>query len=294
MKRILVGGFLVVLLLLLFRFGSPGKVAAVVNGQVITAAELDGRMSRLSPQARAAIGNDRRRITEEMVMETILVQEARRRGLEGDPQVQSLLKEARRQILLGRLLEIVRQEGAANIGDAEISQFYEKNKDKFVEPETFRASHILVESEEAAKKALSQVNGGEPFAKVAEQTSTDPSKTRGGDVGYFKKGDLIPEFEAACEKLKPGEMSSIVKSPLGYHLILLTEHRVARSLSLDEVRDNIRQQLLAQQQQQKVGTFVQHLRAKAQVKIHESVALPALPSSTKPIPPAVSPKPAKP
>ncbi len=267
--------------------GSGNKVVAVVNGQVITAKELDRRMSRLNPSARAAIGNDRRRLVEEMVMETVLTQEARRRGLDNDAEVRLLINEARRQIMLGRLLEVIRQEGQTKVSDEEIAKFYEKNKDKIIEPETFRASHILVEGEEAAKKALARVNGGEAFSKVAEEVSTDPTKSKGGDLGYFTKGQLIPEFEAACEKLKPGEISPIVKSPLGYHLILLTERRPSRSLSLDEVREQIRRQLIAQQQQQKVGTFVQQVRSKAQVKIHEE-AIPTVQNPSAPNQPSPS------
>lgn len=270
--------------------GSGGKIAAVVNGQVITSEEVDRRFNRLNSAARASLGNDRRRLIEEVAMETILVQEARRRGLDNDKEVQSLLQEARRQVLLGRLLEVVRQEGSPAISDEEAAQFYEQNKARMIEPETFRASHILVESEEAAKKALSRVTGGEPFAKVAEEVSIDPSKSKGGDIGYFTKGQILPEFEAACQRLKPGEMSSLIKTQLGYHLILLTERRASRPFALDEIRDQIRRQLLAQRQQQKVESFVQQLRAKAQVKIKEPAA-PAVSGGSKPgpNPPSASP-----
>jgi peptidyl-prolyl cis-trans isomerase C len=166
-----------------------------------------------------------------------------------------------------------------------MSRFYEANRRSFMEPETFRASHILVQDQEIAKRALERVKGGEPFAKVAEELSMDPTKTRGGDIGPFTKGQLLPEFEAACEELKPGALSGVVKSPVGYHVILLTERKVPRQRSLEEVRDLIRQQLSSQGQRRNVEQYVQQLRAKAQIKIYE-------PFSKKPpasSPPATAP-----
>lgn len=261
--------------------GSGGRIAAVVNGQVITDQEVQARMSRLNPSYRAALGSDPRRLLEEMVTETLLIQEARRRGLDRDPEVQRLLREASRQVLMGRLIEVVRGGQDAQVTDEEVAQFYSLNQTSFVEPETFRASHLLIDSEEAAKKALTRLKGGEPFAKVAEELSLDSTRTKGGDIGTFTKGQLIPEFEAACEKLKPGELSGVVKSPLGFHVILLAERKPPRQKSLEEVQETIRPQLAAQRRQRGVEAFVQDLRAKAQVQIRESAAAPSPPPSSQ-------------
>ncbi len=246
--------------------GKQNKIAAVVNGQVITGQEVDERMNRLSPSYRAALKNDPQRLLEDMVMETLLVQEARRRGLDRDAEVQRLIHEARRQILVSRLLEMTRQNQPAEVTDQEVAQFYQENKKNFEEPETTRASHILVDSEEVAKKALERVKNGEPFAKVAQELSTDPTKNQGGDIGTFSRGQLIPEFEEVCKSLKPGEMSGVVKTSLGYHVILLTDRKLARTRSLEEAKDPIRQRLMAQRQQRQMETFVQELRAKAQIQ----------------------------
>ncbi len=285
-------GLFLIAVLALSGCGSD-KIAAIVNGQVIMVKELDARMSRLNPATRATLEKDHSRLVEEMVMETVLVQEAKRRGLENDPEVRSLMDEASRQILVGRLLELVRSGGAlAEVNDQDMAKFYQENKGKFSEPETFRASHILVDSEESAKTALARVNGGEPFAQVAQAMSTDPSKSKGGDIGLFSKGQLIPEFEMACEKLKPGELSPVVKTPLGYHVILLTERRPPRELTFDEVKDQIRRQLMSQRQQQKVATFVQDLRAKAQVKV--KLKEPSVPPASASSSTAASSQPPKP
>lgn len=281
------------LLLFLSGCGSSGsQVAATVNGEVITEREVDQRMAKLSPQVQASFGSDKGRLLEEMITERILLQEARRRGLEKDPEVRRLLEDAKRQLMVGRLLEVLREDAKGQISEKQIAEFYEKNQASFRVPETYRASHILVESEETAKKALERVKSGEPFAKVAEEVSTDPSKSRGGDIGFFSGGQVIPEFEAACKSLKPGEISKVVKTSLGYHVILLTEMRSARQKPLEEAREQIRQALLNQQGQKHVESVLQGLRSQSQIKIRKDFA-PSLPSAPAEAPAATAEAPAQ-
>ena len=250
--------------------GSGGKVAAVVNGRMITVEDVENRLSRMNSSGRTVFSEQKGRLLEQMIVETILLQEAEKRGLDRDAEVRKLLQEAHKQIMVGRLLEVLRKEKQPPITDEQMAKFYEANKSNFLQPETYRVSHILTGDEAAAKKALERVRGGEPFAKVAEDLSTDPSKSQGGDIGFFSKGQVIPEFEEACTKLKAGEMSGVVKTPLGYHIILLTDQKAAYQKPLEEVRDQIRQVLQNQQGQQAVQGVVQELRSKAQVKIREN------------------------
>ncbi|MBI3322518.1 MAG: peptidylprolyl isomerase [Candidatus Omnitrophica bacterium] len=255
--------------------GSGGKIAAVVNGQVITAKEIDDRMTAMSKVTRQAVGTDRARVLEQMVMESLLLQEAKRRGLEHDREVKKLVTEARRQILFGRLVEVLRDEQKAQVPQEEVAAYYEEHRAEFAQPDSTRASHILADNEEAAKKALSRVKAGEPFGKVAEDVSTDPSRTNGGDIGFFTKGQVIPEFEAACEKLKPGEVSDVVKTPLGWHVILVTEKRAARERALAEVEDRIRGALEQRQKQRHLEQVVKDLRSKAQIQLRDKTLKPS-------------------
>ena len=275
------------LLVLFSGCGSSGKPAAIVNGQVITVEEVDRRMAHLNPMVRSSFGNDPNRVLEQMIMETVLLQEARRRGLNRDTEVVHLMQDARRQILFGRLLEVLRDEGPSTVTDAQVREYYEKNPERFIQPEEYRASHILVSDEETAKKALARIKSGEPFAKVAQELSTDPSKTRGGDIGFFSAGQVIPEFEQATRKLKPGDVSDVVKTPLGYHVIFLTERRASGRKSFEEVEKDIRALLENQQRQQRVESVVQELRGKAQIQIREGV-LPKSPASAPASQPAPS------
>ncbi len=275
--------------------GAGSKIAATVNGHVITEKDVQMRMANLSSQARNSLQNDPKRLLEEMITENLLIQEARRRHLDRDSEVRRLLKEARRQILVGRLLEVMRAEKMVEITQEEIAQAYQANIARFTEQETFRASHILTQDEETAKKALKRVKGGEEFAAVAQELSVDPTRARGGDIGLFRKGQLIPEFEEVAMKLKPGEMSDVVKTSLGYHVILLTEHRASRQRPLEETREQIRVQLETQKKQRHVEETLQQLRADAKIDIKAASpgAPPEIPGAPLEVPEAIEPPPAE-
>lgn len=249
--------------------GRPGgKTLAVVNGQAIREQDLEQRFAKLSPAYRQALGGDRRRLLEEMVLEVLLLQEARKRGIDRDPEAQRLLREARRQILIGRLLEREGRE-RAQVTDGEIAAFYEQHKVQFAQPERWRASHILVKSEEQAKTVMDRLGRGEPFEQVAKELSQDPSKTRGGDIGFFSRGQLVPEFEEACVQLKVGQTSGIVQSPLGYHVIRLIDHQLAQQRGLSEVTEQITQELKSRHERARVDQFVSQLRKQAHVFIRD-------------------------
>ena len=250
------------------------KTLAVVNGQVIAERDVETRLAKLTPTYRQALKGDRRRLLEEMVLELLLLQEARTRGLERDPQVVALLQEARKQILIGRLIE---QEGRERIQvtDQEIAEYYEQNKAQFTQPERWRASHILVNTEPEAKTVMDRLGRGEPFEQVAGEVSMDPSKKRGGDIGYFTRGQLVPEFEDACVQLRVGQTSGVVKSPLGYHIIQLADHQPAQQRSVADVQEQITQEIRGKQERARVDQFVSGLRKKAQVFLRDDAALPA-------------------
>ncbi|MDD4569391.1 MAG: peptidylprolyl isomerase [Tepidanaerobacteraceae bacterium] len=128
------------------------------------------------------------------------------------------------------------------VTDEEVKKYFDDNKDMFELPAPeIRASHILVDTEEMAKKIIGEINAGADFAEMAKKYSKDGTKDVGGDLGYFPKGKMVPEFEQAAFALKPGEMSDIVKSEHGYHIIKVTDERT--SLSFDDAKDYIKYNL---------------------------------------------------
>jgi peptidyl-prolyl cis-trans isomerase C len=186
-----------------------------------------------------------------------------------------LRAEARQRLTVDKLLTTEIEPKAA-VTEADIAEFYKKNPQFFMQPEAMRASHILIKAENAegkpAAKAkaddlLRQIKGGADFAALAKQHSNDGSAAGGGDLGFFPRGQMVKPFEDAAFVLKPGEVSPVVESEFGYHIIKAAEHRTARTVPLAEVSDRIAQALRQQKQQQLAQEFVQALKGKAKVEI---------------------------
>lgn len=142
------------------------------------------------------------------------------------------------------------------VTDEEARKYYTDNKAMFELPAPeIRASHILVDTENEAKKILAEIKTGADFEKSAAEYSKDPgSKELGGDLGYFPKGKMVPEFESAAFALKPGEISDVVKTEHGYHIIKVTGERT--SLSYDDAKTYIIQNL---ENAKKEEEFSKHL-----------------------------------
>jgi peptidyl-prolyl cis-trans isomerase C len=169
--------------------------------------------------------------------------------------------------------------GQVNVQEGEIKDFYDKNPERFQQPEAVRASHILIRVEESAndeqKKAarakaddlLKQLQTGADFAALAKQHSQDGTAPQGGDLNFFARGQMVPPFEQAAFALQPGQLSEVVETPFGYHIIKVTERRQPRTVPLTEAAPRIGQYLTMQQQQQKTDAFISALRAKSKVEI---------------------------
>jgi len=191
--------------------------------------------------------------------------------------------------------------------------FYDANPDQFKQPEMVRASHILIrcspDATDDMKKdkraqidaALALVKGGEKFADVAKKVSEDPgSAQNGGDLGYFARGRMVPEFETVAFSLKSNEVSGVVTTQFGYHIIQATGHKPAQMLSFDEVQDKLIDYLKQRKGSDITRTYVADLRQAAKVE----VLLPAAPAELSPAmmppggtrvqtPPVEAPSPAK-
>lgn len=137
-------------------------------------------------------------------------------------------------------------EKGVNLTDSDIRNYYDSNKKEFEKPEEIRARHILVKTEPEAKEILDILKlNKEPFEKIAKERSLDPgSKPNGGDLGYFTKGRMVKEFEDAAFKLKPGELSDIVKTNYGFHIIKLEDKKEPYVEEFDKVKDSIKNNLL--------------------------------------------------
>jgi peptidyl-prolyl cis-trans isomerase C len=165
------------------------------------------------------------------------------------------------------------------VTEAEIKKFYDENKEKFKKPESYHASHILIgvdpqatpeEKQKAKEKAEAirkKLLAGADFAALAKAESTCPSKEKGGDLGTFSKGEMVPEFEKATEALKPGEISDVVETQFGYHIIKLIEKKDPGVVTLDEVKDKIEAYLKQTKAQKALLEYVDELKGKAKIEM---------------------------
>lgn len=165
------------------------------------------------------------------------------------------------------------------VSDEEVKAFYNENKDRLVEEPQVKASHILIGVDPAAtpetkakakakaEALLVELKAGKDFAAVAKTDSTCPSKDQGGDLGFFGKGQMVPEFEQAAFALKPGELSKVVETQFGYHIIKVTERKEAVPPKLEELQEKIATFLKGQKTQKAVFDYVTTLRKESKVEV---------------------------
>ncbi len=147
-----------------------------------------------------------------------------------------------------------------NVTEKDQKKYYDNNISKYSTPETFRVRHILISVKKnplpaqitnaynKIKLLRRRVLEGESFAEIAVAESDCPSRAKGGDLGYRQRGQLVPEFEKSALALKKGEISDIVKTEFGYHIIQLVDRVNVRKLSFDEVKDEIKKELYSQRE----------------------------------------------
>ncbi|MDD5101966.1 MAG: peptidylprolyl isomerase [Endomicrobiaceae bacterium] len=207
-------------------------IIAQVGGEKITTESFSERLMATPPAYQAYINTEpgRKQFADLLVREKLILESAKQAGIgkreEYKKAVTNFKEEQKRQLKDyedGIMMEMYIKEIQANsitASESEINKYYEENINDFENPIAIVAKHILVPTKEEADIALDRIKKGEPFEKVAKDMSTDKiSAERGGIIGPFKKGELVKEFEDVVFKLKKGEVSDIVETPFGMHII---------------------------------------------------------------------------
>ncbi|MGA1842933.1 MAG: peptidylprolyl isomerase [bacterium] len=156
------------------------------------------------------------------------------------------------------------------VTDEELKEYFETNRERFKEmPERIRVRHILVPDEEQAKEILAKIKAGGDFEKLAEEFSICPTAKNGGDLGYFSRGRMAPLFEEAAFKLKKGEVSDVVRTNFGFHIIKMEDHKQAGASSLSDVRYEVEQIVLFQKRDKKIQDLIAKLKSKASITTNQ-------------------------
>lgn len=168
--------------------------------------------------------------------------------------------------------------GKSTVSEKESRAYYDSNLESFKKPEQVRASHILIKVDpgaDEAKKAeartkieslQAKLKNGEDFGAVAKEYSEGPSGPKGGDLGFFGRGQMVKPFEETAFSMKPGQVSGMVETRFGYHLIMVTERTPESTLSYEEVKDRLEQYLKQQKVQEEIAAYVETLKGKAKIE----------------------------
>lgn len=243
---------------------------AKIGETVITQEDFDREFQALPPYAQAMFEGEegKQRFLEEMVKKELLYQEAIKKGLENDAEYQKRLEEFKKLTLISALFEKEVLE-KSTVSDQEITDFFESHQSEFSAPHEIRASHILVKTEEEARQVLQRLAEGERFSGVAKAVSVDKaSAVKGGDLGYFSRGQMVPEFEHAAFHLNAGEVSDPVKTPFGYHIIKVVDVKRGPAVEFEKVKDMIVQKITSDKQKTVFDTYIADIKKKYEVTIN--------------------------
>ncbi|GAB4113755.1 MAG: peptidylprolyl isomerase [Candidatus Caldatribacteriota bacterium] len=244
----------------------PETVIATFGEQAITLGEFNELWSQILEEY--GPGLDKYSVLNQLILEKLLITEAKNSGLEGDEKVQKQIKEITEQILVQALIqkEILEK---VEVSEEEITQYYEDNKENYIVKEQVHLYNILIDQEEKAKEIMERLKKGEDFEKIAQENSLSPSASKGGDMGYVLKGNLLPEIDEVIFALEINEVSEIVKTEAGFHILKITDKKPERLKDLEEVREEIFQSLLYTKQNEAFEKLTEELKSKANIVINE-------------------------
>lgn len=261
---------------------APDPVVAKVDGKPIHLSDLKDAAQSLPENLRALpVQKLYPMLLDQLIDGRALVTEAHKSGLDKEPDVQRQVTAAEDRALQTALLS---KEISPTVSDDAVRARYDQQIAGKPGEEEVHARHILVEDEATAKKIIGQLKGGADFAALAKQYSKDPSGAKqGGDLGFFKQADMVPEFSTAAFALQAGQVvDAPVHTQFGWHVIQVLERRKAQPPSFEEARDELRQQMI----QEGVKKVVAKARAEVSVERFNLDGSPVRATDTAEPPPA--------
>ena len=269
-------------------YQGTGPVVANINGHKITEDKLNLIIQSLPPNAQEQLksAEGKKKLIDQITMQKLLVDYAKKEGLDKDSTFMIRKEIMNDELLLNQLYQKIMDENPAD--DATLSKFYETNTDIMGARETYSAAHILVTpkadqqvfnakkddaktDEEALQKMdmlQKKLAEGVPFEDLAKDYSEGPSAPRGGDLGQFKSGDMVPEFETALGMMEAGQVSDIVKTRFGYHLIYLKDKGMSERTPYADLNDQQKEQLKTEYYRKIINDLVEKQKENAVIEVN--------------------------
>lgn len=224
---------------------SENKVLATVYGEQLTEADLNDYIKKLpeNQQRYAANPQFREQVLEQVINMKLLLKFAKDTELEKTEKFQELLEGVKMDILTQLAVETIMSE--ASVDETVIKEYYDAHTEEFKTQESVSAKHILVDDEAKCKEIMEEVNSGvKSFEDAAKEYSNCPSSQRGGDLGTFGHGQMVPEFDQAAFAADVDSVVGPVKTNFGYHLIKVYNKEIGKIKSYEEVKDELSEKLL--------------------------------------------------
>jgi peptidyl-prolyl cis-trans isomerase C len=287
MKKLSAGALVVFMLLFIFTSAdlpaaekAKKDVLAKVGAKEVTKSDIQSYAGLYPEQQQALIKADPRMeevLLRNLVSIMVVSDVAKKKGLDKNPAIKKQI-DIMKDEYLARMYVQKEILGKINLTDKDYEAYYNANKKEFENPEMVRARHILVavkpnatedEKKAALKKAediLDKAKKGEDFAKLASEYSDDPgSKAKGGDLGFFTQGSMVGKFEQAAFVLKPGEISPVVETEFGYHIIKCEERKAAEQQPYETVKEQVKAKATQAIQQERLNAFLEKSMKDAKV-----------------------------
>lgn len=243
----------------------------LVSAELLYQASQKAGLGNLSKEVDSQLENIKKGFGTEQEFQKVL----KERGIE----IKDLKEDIKKGIYINAYLEKDVFSKLGPVTEDEKKQEYEGNKDKLNVPDEVKASHVLIKvgdkaAEEEKQKAKEKIEAlraramsGEDFAKLAKENSEDASASNGGDLGYFKKGDMVKPFEDAAFGLEKDQISPVVETQFGYHVIKVTDKKAAHTLTYEEVSKDIEKFLLNKHKRDEINKTTESLRKNAKIEI---------------------------
>jgi peptidyl-prolyl cis-trans isomerase C len=248
------------------------SVLALVNGRQITQTEFDTRWGELAEATRVRYQKEggKRLFLDELITRELLMQEARKLGLDQNDAIRERSQRYREQLILDELLKD-RIKAKVELTNEELDAFYEQHANELLTPLKVQVSQMLLPNFSAAKDLEKQVNQGGSFAKFAQRYSIDgKTKAKGGDLGPYRKGLVLPEVDAVIHTLKTGMISAPIKTDAGYYLVMITALDKETIEADVAVRERIRQELLNEKRRKRFDGVIADIRANAIIRLADA------------------------
>ena len=237
------------------------KVLAVAAGHEITEKELDELIRNYPADQQIYLSNPRAKaqVLEQLIAFHLFAKMAEEEKITETEEYNKTIEKMK--VELASHMAATRSIESAVVTEEEEKAFYEANKAQFVKEPQVSAKHILVDTEELASKVADEIAAGKAFEDAAREYSTCPSKEQGGNLGEFGRGQMVPEFDSAVFSMDVGEVTETpVKTQFGYHLIRLNKKSTGEKIPFPEVKDRIKEALLAEKQQKAYSSKVAQLK----------------------------------